>query len=266
MKLKNSIPAPKSTPIPENSHISARKKSRITPVMLAKSPETTSSSKVSTPVHKSAVLRAGFLAIGVNLLLFAFKLIISIVSGSLAVLSDALHGLVDTLSGIIVVISEKIQPHTLKSGKKFTHADIERLGSQIIGLIILLVALHIIIEAISGLFHPEELNISIPTIIILIISIATKIALGLYLRKTSQKVGSATLKASSVETLNDSIISAAVLISTLIYFIWHINLESYISLAVAAIILKTAIDLLRPHKSHQNHHSESNHQNPQKQH
>lgn len=216
--------------------------------------------------HKSTVLRAGFIAIGINLLLFAFKLIVSIVSGSLAVLSDALHGLVDTLSGIIVVVSEKIKPHVSKSGRKFTHADIERLGSQIIGVIILLVALHIIIEAISGFFHPEDLNISVPTLVILIISIITKIALGFYLRKTSQKVGSATLKASSVETLNDSIISTAVLISTIIYFIWHINLESYISLIVAAIIVKTAIDLLRPHKSHQNHHPESNHQNPQNQH
>ena len=200
--------------------------------------------------HRAAVLRAGFLAIAINLLLFAFKLIISLVSGSLAILSDALHGLVDTLSGLVVVISEKIKPHALKSGKKLTHADIEHLGSQIIGIIILLVAAHIVIEAISGFFEPEELDISIPAIVVLVISIIAKIALGLYLRKVGQKTRSDTLHASSVETLNDSIISAAVLLSTIVYFIWHINLESYISLLVAAIIIKTAIDLLFSRKHH----------------
>lgn len=198
--------------------------------------------------HRAAVLRAGFLAIAVNLVLFVFKLILSAVSGSLAVLSDALHGLVDTLSGLIVVISEKIKPHALKSGRKLTHTDVERIGSRLIAVIILLVAAHIIIEAISGLLYPEDLNVSIPTLVVLIISMATKIALGLYLRRIGRRTRSDTLRASSVETLNDSIISGAVLASVFIYFIWQINLEAYISLIVAAIIIKSAIDLFRNHK------------------
>lgn len=204
-----------------------------------------------TPVHRATVIRAGAIAIGVNLLLFIFKISISLISGSLAILSDALHGLVDTLSGIIVIISEKIQPtHSGKAAAgtnshAISHQDIERIGSRIIAVIILLVAAELIFEAIKNLISPTEITISTPILIILAVAMLTKIALGLYLGRTSRQVGSSTLKASSTETLNDSIISAAVLFSSLAYLWWHIDIEAPISIIVALFIAKSGLDLLK---------------------
>ena len=222
-----------------------------------------SSSLRSTPVHERIVLKAGVLAIGVNLLLFVFKIIVSVASGSLAIMSDAMHGLVDTLSGIVVVVSEKIKPWYFNKkvkntdGKrksksngndieshKISHQDIERIGSYIIAIIILFVALHLLIEAVEGIITPEEMTISPPVVLILVIAMFAKITLGLYLRKTGKKVGSETLIASSVETLNDSIISATVLVSSLFYIWWQLNIEAWVSLFVAIFIAKSGFDLL----------------------
>ena len=58
--------------------------------------------------HSKTVVKAGAIAIIVNLLLAIFKIFVGSVSNSVAVTSDALHGLVDTLSGAIVIISEKL--------------------------------------------------------------------------------------------------------------------------------------------------------------
>ena len=215
-----------------------------------------------TPVHQRKVIWAGALAIGVNLLLFVFKMIISIASGSVAIMSDALHGLVDTFSGIVVIISEKIMPKKAKkrryniedessatdeaddAAKTLTHADIERIGTRIIAVIILLVAVHLLVETIENFVSSEEVVISAPVAVILVIAMVTKIALGLYLRRTGKRVKSETLLASSVETLNDSIISGAVLISSLVYLWWQIDIDALMSLIVVILIVKSGIDLL----------------------
>ena len=200
--------------------------------------------------HQKTVLKAGGIAIFVNLLLAVFKIVIGAFSNSIAVMSDALHGLIDTASGIIVVVSEK-----LGSSKKFQHEHerIERYGAIIIAVIILAVGVHIVIESFEKLINPEEVEYSIPVILVLIASIIAKLMLGRYLRKTGKEVKSDTLIASSVETINDSMISGAVLVSALFYLIWHIDIEAYISLAIAIIIIKLGLELIFS-KKFEHHH------------
>lgn len=203
-----------------------------------------------TVFHQKTVLKAGTIAILTNLLLAIFKIIIGAISNSLAVMSDAIHGLIDTISGIIVIISEK-----LGSSHKFNknHEKIEHIGALLIAIIIIIVGIHIFIESIEKIITPEDVEYPAPVIIVLIISIVSKLLLGRYLRITGTKVQSDTLIASSVETINDSIISGTVLLSALIYLIWHINVESYISIIISIIILKLGLGLIFPKLSGQHH-------------
>ena len=200
--------------------------------------------KKSNINHSKAVLQAGYIAIATNLLLALFKIIVGALSSSLAITSDAIHGLVDTLSGIIVVASEK-----LGASKKFinNHEKIEHIGAILIAIIIIAVGIHIIIESIEGIISPsEEISYSIPTILVLICSIIAKFLLGKYLKDTGTKVKSDTLIASSIETINDSAISGAVLISIIAHLLWQINIEPYISIFIAIIIIKLGLQLIFP--------------------
>ena len=201
--------------------------------------------------HSKTVVKAGMIAVFVNLLLALLKIIIGSVSNSVAITSDALHGLIDTISGIIVIASEK-----LGSNKKLQsdHAKIERIGAIIIAFIIIIVGVHIIIESIEKIINPEPIEYSAPIIIVLITSIIGKLLLGRYLKITGQKVNSDTLIASSVETINDSIISGAVLFSILIHSIWQVDIEAYISLVISFIIIKLGLELIFP-KLHSHHDS-----------
>ena len=201
-----------------------------------------------TVFHQKTVLKAGTIAIMTNLLLAIFKIIIGAISNSLAVMSDATHGLIDTISGIIVIISEK-----LGSSHKFNknHEKIEHIGALLIATIVIIVGIHIFTESIEKIITPEDVEYPAPVIIVLIISIVSKLLLGRYLRITGTKVQSDTLIASSVETINDCIISGTVLLSALIYLIWHINVESYISIIISIIILKLGLGLIFPKLSGQ---------------
>ncbi|MBR3256570.1 cation diffusion facilitator family transporter [Candidatus Saccharibacteria bacterium] len=200
--------------------------------------------------HSKTVVKAGAIAIIVNLLLAVFKIIIGSISNSVAVSSDALHGLVDTLSGVIVIVSEKIG-----SNKKLKadHEKIEHIGAIVIAMIIIIVGIHIIVESIEKIIEPEEIEYSWSIVVVLIASIIAKLLLGRFLKTTGKKVNSDTLIASSVETINDSIISGAVLVSILVYMIWHVNIEAYVSLIISFIVIKLGIELIFPKFFHYHH-------------
>lgn len=204
--------------------------------------------------HDRFVIKAGYIAVAVNLTLAVFKIIVGLFSNSIAIISDAIHGLIDTLSGIIIIVSEKLgsNPKIKKS-----HAEIEHTGAVLIAIIILIVGADILKESIEKIFHPEEnIEYSIPIIIILAVSIISKLVLGFYLKTTGKKLDSDTLTASSVETLNDSFISGAVLASITIYLIWNINIEAYISTIISIIIIKLGLELIFP-RLFKHHHSHS---------
>lgn len=201
--------------------------------------------------RSQVILRAGFLFILINFLLAVFNIIIGLISNSLAIITDALHSLIDAISGFIIIVSEKIA-----NTKKFTNYrnKIERTTTIIIAVIIIIVGIDIDIEAIEKIIEPTEVEISAPTIVILIASIIAKLLLALYLKKQGEKEKSSVLSASGAETMNDMIISIAVLASAIIYLIWHVDIEAYISIAISFIILKVGLEFIFPHLSYHHHH------------
>lgn len=201
--------------------------------------------------RSQVIVRSGYLFILTNFLLAVFNLNVGLISNSIAIVSDALHSLTDTISGVLVVVSEKLASHKKFSGSR---AKIERITTIIISLIIIYMGIHIIIEAFQNIFNPEEVDYSIPTIIVLIASIITKCLLSLYLKKAGKRVKSNVLIASGAETMNDTIISVAVIISVIINLIWHVNIEAYLSLAISVVIINVGLEFIFPHLSKHHHH------------
>ena len=206
--------------------------------------------------RSQTIVKSGYLFILINFLLAVFNIIVGLLSNSLAIASDAVHSLTDSISGFLIIISEKLAVH-----HKFSkyRATIERITTIIIALIIILVGIEIIILSVKNIISPEEVDYSFPTIIVLIASIATKYLLASYLKKTGKVIKSNVLIASAAETMNDTWISIAVLISAIIYLIWQINIESYISIIIALVIVRIGLEFIFPHLSkHHHHHLESN--------
>ena len=197
------------------------------------------------------IVKSGYLFILTNFLLAVFNVVIGLLSNSIAIISDAAHSLIDAVSGFLIILSEK-----LANFKKFTarREKIERITTVIIAIIIIAAGIDIVVESIKKILEPEEVDYSWPVIIILIASIITKYTLAAYLKKQGKKFSSSVLTASGAETLNDTWISVAVLASAIIYLIWHINIEAYVSLIISVIIIKVGLEFIFPHLSHHHHH------------
>ena len=201
--------------------------------------------------RSDAIVKSGCLFILINLFLAIFNILIGLFSNSIAIVSDAIHSLTDSISGFLIIVSEKLANHRKLSNYRKT---IERITTIIIAITIILVGIEIIVASIKNIITPEDISFSVPTIIVLIASIITKYLLASYLKNTGKEIKSDVLIASGAETMNDTWISVSVLISTIIYLIWNINIESYISILIALVILKIGLEFIFPHLSHHHHH------------
>ena len=201
--------------------------------------------------RSKTIVKSGYLFIVTNFLLAIFNVIVGIMANSIAIISDAAHSLIDAISGFLVVISEKLASH-----KKLTahRVKIERVTTIIIAIIIIITGIHIIIEAIEKLSENESPDYSVATIIVLIASIIAKFALAKYLKTTGKKIKSKVVEASGAETMNDTWISVAVLISAIVYLIWKIDIEAYVSIIISLVIIKVGLEFIFPHISHHHHH------------
>lgn len=201
--------------------------------------------------RSKVIIKSGYLFILTNFLLAVFNIVIGLISNSLAIISDAAHSLIDAISGFLIIVSEKVA-----NLKKFTERreKIERITTIIIALIIIAAGVDIMVESVSKIIEPEEVEYSLPVIIILVASIIAKYILAVYLKRQGKKIGSKVLLASGAETLNDTWISIAVLASAIIYLIWHVDIEAYVSIIIAAVIVKVGLEFIFPHLSHHHHH------------
>ena len=193
--------------------------------------------------RSKTIVNAGYLFILINFLLAVFNLLVGFLSNSLAIASDAIHSLTDSVSGFLIIISEKLANHKKLKNHR---VKIERTTTIVIALII--------IASIKNIITPEEVDYSIPTIIVVIASVATKYLLARYLKTTGKAIKSNVLIASGAETLNDTWISVAVLVSALIYIIFKVDISSYISLAISLVIVKVGLEFIFPHLTHHHHH------------
>jgi cation diffusion facilitator family transporter len=193
-------------------------------------------------VRKKYGTLSSVVGICVNFILSLIKLIAGLLSSSSAIIADALNNLSDAASSVVTFISFKISSKPADRGHPFGHARMEYISSMIVSLLILLVGFEMIIESFKNIFSgttSNSLQFGPITIIILSISIAMKLWLAIFYRSIGNKIKSSVVKASSIDSLFDSISTAAVLISSIII---HYNpnlyiIDSIVGMCVSVMIL-----------------------------
>lgn len=199
-------------------------------------------------VRKSYGTMASIVGIVLNVLLSAFKLFAGIITASVAITADALNNLSDAGASGISLISFKLSAKPADREHPFGHARIEYIASMIVSFIILLVGFEMAIDAISGLFNPSEreaTDFSIISIIILSVSIIGKLWLAIFYHKIGKKIDSTVVKAAGSDSLNDSISTAAVLVSSIvIMFTDLVIIDLIVGLCVSALIIYAGIKIL----------------------
>lgn len=189
-------------------------------------------------VHTSVI---GILA---NVFLAAFKAVIGVISHSIAITLDAVNNLSDALSSVITIIGTKLAGRESDKKHPFGYGRIEYLSSLIIAAIVLYAGLTSLVESIKKIVNPSTPEYSAISLIIVGVAVLVKIGLGLYVKKTGEKVNSDSLVNSGKDALLDSVISSATLVAALIYVFSGLSLEAFLGAVISVVIIKAGFEML----------------------
>lgn len=198
------------------------------------------------PVVRSAYGKlAGAVGIVCNLLLFAGKLLAGILSGSVAVTADAVNNLSDASSSLVTLLGFKLAERPADEEHPYGHARIEYISGLVVAALILLIGAELAKSSFSKILHPETVEFSFLTLGVLVGSILVKLWMALFCRKLGKRIDSTTLLATSADSRNDVISTAAVLVGCLVGYFFGVKLDGYIGMAVALFIIWSGCSIAR---------------------
>ena len=158
----------------------------------------------------------GVVGICLNVLLFAGKFLAGTLSGSIAITADAFNNLSDAGSSFVTLVGFQLAGQKPDSEHPFGHGRMEYVSGLAVSVLILLMGLELGKTSIDKILHPEPVDTSPLIFGILCVSIAVKLYMFLYNRRLGKKLSSPAMEATAMDSLSDSVATAAVLVATLV--------------------------------------------------
>lgn len=184
------------------------------------------------------------LSIFSNIFVFLMKLIVGIVTGSVAVISEAIHTSLDLMAAVIAFFSVKISSKPPDKEHPYGHGKFENVAGTIETLLIFVAGIWIIYESVQKLFSPSPIHMPILAVIAMLFGAAINFAVGRIVQKAGEKYHSVAMSSNALHLLTDVYSSLGVAASLIIvsFTDWYI-LDPLIGMAIAFYIMKEAYKL-----------------------
>lgn len=192
-------------------------------------------------VRKKYGLLAGILGIILNILLAAGKLAAGLLSGSISIMADAFNNLSDAGSSLISLIGFCMADKKPDHDHPFGHGRMEYIAGLFVSLLIVVMGFELAKSSIEKIIHPNEVEVGIVSIVILVAAIIVKIYMHLYNRIYGARIDSASMKATAVDSLSDTIATTVVLISVFVSKYTGVNIDGYTGVLVSLFIFYAGI-------------------------
>lgn len=198
-------------------------------------------------------VRVALLSVCSNTSLVIGKLAVGTLVGSVSIISEAIHSCMDLLAAAIAFFAIKTSDTPPDQEHPYGHGKIENVASGIEALLILSAGAWIIYESVKKIIHPEPMKMVWLGVGVMFFSSAVNLFVSKKLFKTGEETNSPALLADGWHLLTDVWTSAGVMLGLLLIAIAQLFfpeknfylLDPFIGIAVALIIINTALKLIR---------------------
>ena len=195
-------------------------------------------SNMADPKTRTAVgSLSGVVGIFCNLLLLGLKLLVGTLAASVSITADAMNNLSDATSSIVTLLGFKLAEKPADEDHPYGHARFEYLSGLAVAVMIMLIGFELGKTSVEKILHPTAVSFSGIAVAVLLGSICVKMWLFLFNRKLGKMISSTTLEATAADSRNDCVSTAAVLAAGIIEHFFHIPVDGFVGLGVAAFIL-----------------------------
>ncbi|WP_374302494.1 cation diffusion facilitator family transporter [Ferrovibrio sp.] len=199
------------------------------------------------PALKARLMRrATNASVAVALVLIMAKLAAWMVTGSVSLLASLVDSLLDALASLVNLLAVRHALTPADDEHRFGHGKAEALAGLGQAALIVGSALFLVVESIDRLLQPQPVEQGLAGIVVMLLSITLTAALVLYQRHVVRQTGSLAVTADRLHYVGDLATNLAVIAALVLAsrgdFAWF---DPVCALAIAAVILKSAIDIVR---------------------
>lgn len=188
---------------------------------------------------------AGFTGIIANVVLFAIKLIIGLLTGGISIIADSLNNLSDAGANVLTVVGYSLTGKPADKEHPYGHARMEYLCSLFISCIVAFLGFEMLTASIEKLFkEPETEQYNTIAIIIISATVAVKAFCAILFRRLGKHINSDTLKASAIDSIGDVIATSAVVIGMLLTPVTGPYTDAVIGIVIALYIIVMGVKLV----------------------
>lgn len=195
--------------------------------------------------REGIIVTTSGMGILVNLLIAVTKIVVGLISSSIAIISEGANNAGDALSSVMALIGAKLAKKHPDEKHPFGYGRIEYLCGLVIAVVILVTGIELLIGSAKRIFHPETLHISYIALVLVALSAAVKFFLGNYTVRMGRKVGSTALEAVGTDCKTDCFASIITIVSALIFLVFKWNVDAYAGVITSLLLIKAGVEALR---------------------
>jgi cation diffusion facilitator family transporter len=195
-------------------------------------------------VKKAYATLSSIVGITLNLLLCTTKIIIGLLSHSVAISADGFNNLSDAGTNVVSLLGFKIAKFGKGSMHPFGHGRIEWIMGIFASIAVILMGIKLVETSAQAITSPQAPSFNAAVAIVLILSIFVKVYMYCYNKKFAKITDSETLKATAVDCISDSFAASAVLISSVFSYMTHWKIDGYCGVLVSIFITFAGIKSL----------------------
>ena len=188
---------------------------------------------------------SGFVGIACNLLLFAGKIIVGTLTGSMSITADAMNNLTDASSSIVTLIGFRLAQKPADEDHPYGHARFEYLSGLAVAAMIIVIGFELAKGSVEKIIHPTPVEYSVVAMLVLAASIAVKLWLSLFNSTLGKRISSTALLATAADSRNDVLATGLVLLAALVQYFTKWQIDAVLGLGVALFILWSGWNLIR---------------------
>ena len=186
---------------------------------------------------------ASILGIISNLFLCLIKALVSILTGSQAMLADGFNSAGDIFSSVITFIGNKISSKPRDKDHNLGHGKAEYIYSLLFSLVMIVSACFIFKTSLLAVYNKNIYEFSIWLLIVCLISIIIKLTLYLYTKKIAKEAKSLLLDANSKDHRNDAILTLLNLVSVILSLFNIYFVDGIVGMLIALWIIISSIKI-----------------------
>lgn len=184
------------------------------------------------------------LSIASNFIVVTLKLIVGVLTGSVAVISEAIHSSLDLMASIITFFSVRISSRPPDKDHPYGHGKFENVAGTIETLLIFVAGFWIIYESVNKLLHPEPVRLPMLGVTVMLFGATANLIVGKIVKRVGEQMNSVAMRSNALHLMTDVYSSLGVAVSLLIVsFTNFYIIDPLIGIAIAIYIMKEAYSL-----------------------